>query len=222
MNTCNQKIMDMKDFTAGDLVSLWGEERGKASKWFGEVVEKDEKNTLTVCLLEKTKEQGGKIWRFSGAETKAPLESILLHVIPERPLTRHTMKKAWKELDFVVGVDDFVRTSDELCVTLDLGGYDSDTSDDEEYIPESSSGSEEESDEEFDVAAIDDSGFVAETHEIVEAWDNWEPKTAAEKRFKSVVDRIEAREMRKADDRAFARGEAAPDFRRPTKRRRKT
>ncbi len=210
--------MNIHQFTPGDLVSLYGEEKGKAKKWYGEVIDTDEKNTVLVSLLEKTKEQEGKIWRFSGAESRAPLESITHHVVPTRPLTRRTMKKAWRELGFAVGVDDFCRTHDELCVTLDLGANDSDSDSDEEYTPDSTT--DEETDEEFGLA-IDEDDFTAETHEIVEAWNNWEPTTSAEKRFKAVVDRIEAREMRKADDRAFSRGEAAPDYRRPAKRRRK-
>lgn len=211
---------NINDFTPGDIVSIMGSNGNKTETWYGEVVDKVDNNTLLVCLLERTKEQGGKIWRFCGAETEAPIESIMQHVIPERPnntLVRRTMKKAWKRIGFAVGVDDFVKREDELSVVLEMGNGDSSSdSSDSDFYPET----EEESDDEEFTMASDTDEFTTETHKIVEDWNNWEPKTSQEKRFKSVIDRIEAREMAKADDRAFARGKPAPDFRRPMKKRR--
>ena len=227
INICKYKMdtFSIHDFTPGDLVAILGEHKGKREEWYGEVVEKEDKNTLLVCLLCKTKEQGGRIWRFDGSETSAPLESITMHVVPDRPegrLTRRSMKRAWKKMGFVVGVDDFVRREHEDLVELELGNGDSSSdSEDSDYEPEDDD-SNASSDEEFDVADSDDD-FVVDTHDAVEAWNDWEPRTKKEKRFKSVIDRIEEREMRKADELAFSRGRAAPEgWKVPKRKKRRT
>jgi len=215
-----EKAMHIDDFTPGDLVSILGSEKGEEEAWFGEVVDTAGENTLVVSLLEKTRLQGSKIWRFSDVECNAPLASVISHIVPTRPLGRKAMKFAWKKLGFVVGVEDFVRIQDEDQVTLDLADYDSSDSEneDEEYFPDSSDG-DVDSDEEFSLVTSDDEdSWVTETHEIAQQWAEWEPVTRGQKRFKAVVDRIEARELRKADEKAFIRGEPAPDFR-PKKRR---
>ena len=214
----------ISDFTPGDLVTILGQEEYGKECWYGEVVDSIDKNTLLVCILEQTKEQGGKIWRF-GSESEAPLQSIMTHVIPERPnraLTRRTMKKAWRKLGFVVGVDDYAKREDEDVVVLEMGSGDSSsecsTDEDDDYDP-SEDTEEISSDEEFTMADSDDS-FVEETHDIVEEFNSWEPRNKRERSFKSVIERIEEREMRKADERAFLRGSAAPNFRNPKRRRR--
>ena len=218
----------LSDFTPGDLVSILGEHGARREQWYGEVVEQIQDNALLVCLLARTKEQGGKIWKFDGSETEAPLESIIEHVVPERPngkLTRRSMKRAWKKLGFCVGVDDFVRREDEDYVELELGNGDSSSdSDDSDYMPDEGSESdcESDSDDEFEVASSDDE-FVLDTHSAVDAWNNWEPQTEKEKRFKSVIERIEEREMQRADNRAFSRGRAAPEgWKTPSRKRRRT
>lgn len=102
-------------------------------------------------------------------------------------------------------------------VVLELGNGDSSSdSSDSDYVQ--SNEFSESSDEEFTIAS-DADDFVMETHNIVEDWNNWEPKSSQEKRFKRVVDAIEHREMRKADERSFLRGKAAPNYKNPKKRR---
>lgn len=213
------------DFTPGDLVSINGDNDGKIELWYGEVVEHGDDNTILVCLLNQTREQDGMIWRFDGSESNAPIESIVEHVVPDRPdgrLTRRSMKRAWKKLGFCVGVDDFARREDEDKVELELGNGDSSSdSDDSDYRPETDDEEDNgtDSDDEFDVASSDDE-FVVDTHSVVESWNQWEPTSRKQKRFKSVIDRIEEREMQKADERAFGRGRAAPEhWKRPKRKR---
>ena len=212
--------MKISDFIPGDLVKVRGETVHKDQQhdeWIGEVVDTTPEDSLVVSLLERTKFHDGKLWKFMGTESVAPLVSVIKHVVPSRPLTRKSVKKAWRELNFVVGVEDFCLIEDQSSVTLDMHEDDSsDSSSDEDYVPET----EEDSDEFTLVSDVEDNDFVAETHRIVHEWNEWSPKGKASKRFKSVVDRIEQRELEKADNRAFSRGEAAPNFRAPKRKRR--
>lgn len=233
------------DFTEGDLVKINGEsDDGKEEEWIGEVVDVDDPTGIVVCLLERTEEQNSKIWRFTGSETIAPVESIKEHVVPERPdgiLTRRTVKNAWETLGFSVGVDDFCLKEDEHEVTLELGNVDTssdeeeeeeDDEDDEDYDPGDACDGDEEmsSDEECDdptlggfiVADEEEDGdddFVAETHNAVNDWEDWQPRSKRQRRFKRSVDALAQRATQEADDAAFERGEAASV--RPPKRKKK-
>lgn len=230
------------DFTEGDLVKINGEsDDGTPEDWIGEVVDVDDPAGIVVCLLERTEEQEGKIWRFLGSETIAPVESIKEHVIPERPdgiLTRRTVKNAWQAMGYGVGVDDFCLKQDEPHVTLELGKVDTssdedeedeDEEEDEDFVPADSCDDDEErsSDEECDdptlggfiVASDDDDEFVSDVHNAVDDWEDWQPQNKRGRRFKRSVDALAERATREADDAAFARGEAASV--RPPRRKRK-
>ena len=205
----------LSEFKTGDLVSVLCE---GGDTCFGEVVDKHE-GELVVSVLSKTREQGGRIFRFDKDDIIAPVQSISQHVIPERPLTRRTVKNAWRDIGFCVGVTDFCRAEDEDKVTLDIGECNTSSSDDES---DGSDSDWEESDG-SDWEEADSSGdeFVGETHEAVRAWNNWEPKRENAKSFKRVVEKIEQRAQQEVDDEAFRRGEAAPDVRRPGRRKSK-
>jgi hypothetical protein len=229
------------DFTEGDLVKINGEsDDGSPEEWIGEVVDVDDPTGIVVCLLERTKEQESKIWRFTGAETIAPVESIKEHVVPERPdgvLTRRTVKNAWEAMGFSVGVDDFCLKEDESSVTLELGKVDTsseeedddeDDEEDEDYDPGDACDGDEEvsSDEECDDPSLggfivadeeEEDDFVSETHNAVNDWEDWQPHNKRQRRFKRSVDALAQRAAREADDAAFSRGEAASV--RPPKRR---
>mgnify|MGYP001165102598 CR=1 FL=1 len=208
----------MSEFKEGDLVVLNGD---NGNPWYGEVVELCSP-FLVVSLLERTKNQGGRIFQFKG-ETKAHLESVTKHVVPERPLTRRTVKNAWRKMGYAVGVHDFCRLEDENRVELDIGEVDtsSDESDSSDSGSESDSDSEwvqsgsESEESEWEEADSSDNEFVSETHETVRQWNEWSPKRKIARDFKSVVDKIEERAAAELDERAFERGKAAPDTRRP-------
>ena len=199
------------EFKAGDLVSVVCE-GGEES--VGEVVDKQD-GELIVTVLAKTKEQGGRIYRFSKNDIVAPVESISQHVIPDRPLTRRTVKNAWRDFGYCVGVTDFCKVEDEDSVTLDLGEHDTSTDDDS-----SSSDSDWEASDGSDWKEADSSEdeFVGDTHDAVRAWNEWEPKRDNAKSFKRVVEKIEERAHQEVDDESFRRGEATPDVRRPGRR----
>lgn len=233
------------DFTEGDLVKINGEsDDGAPEEWIGEVVDINDPAGIVVCLLERTKEQSSKIWRFLGSETIAPVEAITEHVVPERPdgmLTRRTVKNAWEIMGFSVGVDDFCLKEDEHEVTLELGNVDTSSDededdeddDDEDYDPGDACDEDEEisSDEECDdptlggfiVADEEEDGdddFVADTHNAVNDWEDWQPRSKRQRRFKRSVDALAQRAAQEADDAAFQRGEAA-SVRPPPKRKRR-
>lgn len=205
----------LSEFKTGDLVSVLCE--GGDTR-FGEVVDKQQ-GELVVSVLHKTREQGGRIYRFDKDDIIAPVQSISQHVIPDRPLTRRTVKNAWRDLGFCVGVTDFCLAKDEEKVTLDIGECDTSSSDDDDDDSDSEWEASDGSD--WEEADSSDDEFVVETHEAVRAWNDWEPKRDNAKSFKRVVEKIEERAQQEVDDEAFRRGEAAPDVRRPGRKRSK-
>ena len=63
-------------YTPGDLLRIHGE---NDEDWYAEILESNGEE-LEVCYLQPTRDQGGRIWRFSDDSSYVRPESIRQHV----------------------------------------------------------------------------------------------------------------------------------------------
>lgn len=193
-------------YSPGDILRIHGE---NDVDWFGEIVDVEDTD-LHVHLLERTRAQGGRIWRFND-------DSIVIHPISIRqhvkvsPVTRQTVQSAWKRLGFVVDVDNFALESDFNAglVYLDLDKMDdsgdaSCEEDDYDYddgfvVPD------EVANEPFtfadphnlDAAAA---AWVRETHDAVRKYNDWVPEDRSGMGIKRFVDNLATKASNQANN----------------------
>ena len=207
-------------YSPGDILRIHGE---NDEDWFGEIVASDDSG-IEVHLLQRTRDQGGRIWRFTESMTIQPL-SIREHV-KVSPITRQTVKAAWKQLGFVVDIHNFAKEEDFNAglVYLDLAsmddaeeadGVDDDYDYDDGFVVE-----DEVADEPFTFADPsnldpDAAAWVRETHDAVRKYNNWTPSDRSGMGIKRFVDHLAVRASNQANNARWGKRMREIDCKKP-------
>ena len=209
-------------YTPGDLLKL---EAANSTFSYAEVLEVigDE---LEVNFLE---EQMGLIWRFNDDPRRVSKSSVRDHIKVD-PITRRTVKAAWKQFGFVCDVDNFARTEDFNSgrVYLDLEKMDDDEEEDEKddgydytdgfVVPDSVA------DEPFTFADgsapvqlsegvqnyLTQQGktseqYVQEMHDAVRRYNHWQPTDRSGIGIKRYVDGLSTRASNQANNERWSK-----------------
>ena len=220
-------MIRLADIPLGSVLSILGtSDDGNEETWYGQVnAKKDGK--MEVALLQAqsdgtyTFEQGGYTphqFEVSCIQQYEPITSI-------DSMEAH--KEAWRKLGLRLRTDD-----DGVEVLLPL---DEDDSDESAYEAESESESDSDSDSEGslkDFIVHDDDGegftfaenddeFVEETHQAVEAFNDWDPPEPL-KKVKTFIERLEQKYAHKDDNKHFKHGRAAPNYQHPPTKKSRT
>ena len=207
-------------YAPGDLLRIHGD---NDEDWFGEIVECTDSG-LEVHLLERTRDQGGRIWRFTNSTTIRPL-SIRQHV-KVSPITRETVKAGWKQLGFVVDIHNFAKEEDfnSGLVYLDLEAMDD--AEETDVVGDGYDYSDgfvvpvEVANEPFTFADPDHldpsaAAWVKETHDAVRKYNNWTPSDRSGMGIKRFVDNLATKASNQANDARWAKHMREIDCRKP-------
>ncbi len=207
-------------YTPGDLLRIHGE---NDEDWYAEILESGGEE-LEVCYLEPTRDQGGRIWRFSDDSSYVRPESIRQHV-KVSPITRKTVVDAWKTMGFVVDVDNFAREEDFNAgrVYLDLDKMDDggDEKDPNEYdLNDGFVVDDDVADEPFtlaDPSTLDEdaAAWVRETHAAIQKYNTWRPTDRSGIGIKYFVDNLARRASNDTNNRRWAKRLREVDFKNP-------
>lgn len=212
--------MSQHMYTPGDVLRIHGE---NDDDWYGEVLECTG-DDIEVCLLERTRDQGGRIWRFTDESHLIQPASIREHVKVD-PITRKTVVAAWKQLGFVVDVDNFAREDDFNAgrVYLDLDKMDDadDADDEDEY--DTTDGfvvDDDVADEPFTLADPDTldpaaAAWVRETHDAINKYNTWNPTDRSGIGIKCFMDNLARRMSNDANNRRWRKRMREVDFKKP-------
>ena len=180
---------------------------------------KDKDGKLEIDYISRPK--GKWIWEYEKEWQTVAKWTILEHV----PLDKDNPIESYKKLGFRPLTENTFLKLDEVDlipknVLLPTGYYDEEEeldSDDslKDFIVPDEEG------EAFTLAPLD-SDFVKETHEIVNHYNNWEPKNRSEKKVKTFVDGIAHKYKQKDDNRQFAQGKSVDYDHPPMKKQRET
>tara|TARA_B100001093_G_scaffold519198_1_gene607092 strand:- start:1105 stop:1704 length:600 start_codon:yes stop_codon:yes gene_type:complete len=186
----------------GDFLQVLGED---GDSWYAEVV--GVKPDLEVYFIEKTEENNGMVWAYSPDWHVIPKESIEIHIETENVVD------ALEQLGFrAISDAKFIRIEDENSPHLVAMPIDNVPDDDPLGIhPEMRDFIVPDEEGERFTQAVPDNDFVRETHEAVNAYNQWQPTEGEEKR---VHDFIEQLDQRACTDEA-ARGLASIPYTRP-------
>ena len=186
----------------GDFLQVLGED---GDSWYAEVV--GVKPDLEVYFIEKTEENNGMVWAYSPDWHVIPKESIEIHIETENVVN------ALEQLGFrAISDAKFIRIEDESSPHLVAMPIDNVPDDDPLGIhPEMRDFIVPDEEGERFTQAVPDNDFVRETHEAVNAYNQWQPTEGEEKR---VHDFIEQLDQRACTDEA-ARGLASIPYTRP-------
>ena len=186
----------------GDFLQVLGED---GDSWYAEVV--GVKPDLEVYFIEKTEENNGMVWAYSPDWHVIPKESIEIHIETENVVD------ALEQLGFrAISDAKFIRIEDESSPHLVAMPIDNVPDDDPLGIhPEMRDFIVPDEEGERFTQAVPDNDFVRETHEAVNAYNQWQPTEGEEKR---VHDFIEQLDQRACTDEA-ARGLASIPYTRP-------
>ena len=192
-------------YTPGDILRIHGE---NDEDWFGEIVDVEDLQ-LYVHLLERTRDQGGRIWRFND-------DCIVIHPISIRehvkvsPVTRQTVQTAWKQLGFVVDVHNFALEEDFNAgrVYLDLDKMDDDDGnlEDDDYDYEDGFVVPDDvANEPFtfaDPSTLDAeaAAWVNATHDAVRKYNHWSPEDRSGMGIKRFVDNLATKASNQANN----------------------
>lgn len=192
--------MNLDKIKPGDLIKINGED----GVWFGEYVGTDEEGKLEVFYI--CRPRGKWIWEYEKEWQTISKWTILEHI----PLDKTNPVESYKKLGFHPLTEETFLKLDEIdCIPRDVlipTGYfdqeeeeeDSDDSLKDFIVPD-------EEGEAFTHAPLD-SEFVQETHEIVNQYNDWDPKNPTEKKMKSFVDNLAHKYKQQDDNRQFAQG----------------
>ena len=195
-------IKNFNKMNEGDLLKIQGE----TGEWYAELVGIDEDGKLEVFYINRTKENRW-VWEYDEDWQVVSLNSVLEHI----PLDKTNPLTSYKTLGFKpLCPDSFVKIDEEDSIPADqlmpTGEYDEDEgmeSDDSlrDFIVPDEEG------EAFTHAPMD-SEFVQQTHDCVNQYNQWEPKTSSEKKMKSFVDSLAHKYKQQDDNRQFAQGKS--------------
>ena len=169
---------------------------------------------VELFRLQRTRDQGGRIWRLNDGVSIVQRGSVLQHVSLSSPLTRSVVKAGWRELGFMVDIDDFARTADFEAGRVTLRIEALDEGDDAADAP--GVGDDYDYDDGFVVAdevanepftfadpstlSDADAAWVRETHDAVRKYNHWNPTDRSGVGIKAFVDNLARRASNDANN----------------------
>ena len=169
----------------GDFLQVLGED---GNSWYAEVV--GVKPDLEVYFIEKTEESNGLVWAYSPEWHVIPKESIEIHIETENVV------QALEQLGFrAISDSKFIRIEDESSPELVCAmPIDEIPEDDPIGIhPEMRDFIVPDEEGERFTQAVPDNDFVRETHEAVNAYNQWRPTQGEEKRVHDFIEQLDRR-----------------------------
>tara|TARA_B100001250_G_scaffold193861_1_gene166626 strand:+ start:7459 stop:8061 length:603 start_codon:yes stop_codon:yes gene_type:complete len=189
----------------GDYLQVLGED---GESWYAEVV--GVKPDLEVYFIERTEENNGKVWGYTPEWYVIPPESVEIHI------TTTNVVDALEQLGFrAISDSTFIRIEDENSPDLVTAVPIDNVPDDDPLgiHPEMRDFIVPDEEGERFTQAIPNNDFVRETHEAVNAYNQWNPTEGEEKR---VHDFIEQLDQRACTDESARGLESIPYTRPPT------
>jgi hypothetical protein len=192
----------------GDLLHIKGQnDDGTISTWYGELVGIDAEGNLELFYLEQTPLCGGYIWSYKSEWDTVSPDTVMQTFTP----TKENYLSTLREFGFHATVEEnqFLRVTDEIPATITVP-----------MILDSDTESVHEGDSDLSDFIVDDdvanepfthacpsSDFVRETHQAVNDYNKWVPKSVEETRVKQFIDNMAQRYQTEDDNRHFANGE---------------
>ena len=168
----------------GDFLQVLGED---GTSWYAEVVGANP--DLEVYFIERTEENNGLVWAYSSEWYVIPKESIEIHIDTVNVID------ALEQLGFrAISDSKFIRIEDEDSPHLHAMPLDNIPEDDPIGIhPEMRDVIVPDEEGERFTHAVPDNDFVRETHEAVNAYNQWHPTEGEEKRVHDFIEQLDRR-----------------------------
>lgn len=197
----------------GDLLKISGEtDSGHEEEWYAEKIGVTEQGELEVYYMSPLND-GSNEWVYDTEYSIVPIESVLEHVP-----NKLGYKIAWKKLGFIkltttkaIRIEDF----ENQVEYIGSDDSDSDISGEESELESDLGGFIVPDDEGEPFSLAESNDWVDETHQAVNAFNNWTPSDQAEQRIKNYIENLSNVVSSQEDNRAFSGGNSV-DYNRPT------
>ena len=204
----------MQTIKYGDALQISGEnaENKQEETWYAVAKSSVSNDRLQVEYLEP--HPTNHTWQFDGERHECPLGAVQKFAAYDE---HRGPQYAWHELGFqMLGPSTMVRhdVPDDVHVPLGDALYDVQSEDDDDDSAELLKDFIADESECF-TQADPTSDFVREVHAAVRQFDAWQPSNDRDRSIKSFIEKTEARATSADDNKHFARGDRAVNYKKP-------